>query len=306
MQERKRTFKYGDKFRLAGLEWVVLRTIPAAYPGGNDCHFCEATEDVFQAPFDENNDNDWNKASLRKRLNGEFLEDLIEKCPALKDAIVPTYRDLTADDGLRDYGNCLDNVTMLTAEEYRETRDLHPAPEHWRWLITPDGTPRSSGTAFVRHVDSGGALYRDIAYNGDYGVRPALTLKSDILASILDAEEQREAMEARSCEDSTTLLPGVGETPEQAEMALYEQAVEQFGETAQILMAVEEMSELQKALLKYLRFKDHELGDKPEILAAISEERADVEIMLNQLQVIFGDNSEMEVAKLVHLCELLG
>lgn len=75
-------------------------------------------------------------------------------------------------------------------------------------------------------------------------------------------------------------------------MALYEQAVEQFGESAQILMAVEEMSELQKALLKYLRFKDHEQGDEAEILAAISEERADVEIMLNQLHVIFGDNTD--------------
>ena len=52
-------------------------------------------------------------------------------------------------------------------------------------------------------------------------------------------------------------------------MALYEQAVEQFGESAQILMAVEEMSELQKALLKYLRFKDHEQGDEAEILAAL-------------------------------------
>ena len=72
------------------------------------------------------------------------------------------------------------------------------------------------------------------------------------------------------------------------------------------VMAVEEMSELQKALLKYLRFKDHEQGDEAEILAAISEERADVEIMLNQLHVIFGDNTDMEIAKLEHLCELLG
>ena len=150
MQEQKRTFKYGDVFHVAGLDWMVLRTIPAPTPDFPDLYFCEATEDVFQAPFDENDCNDWNKASLRKRLNGEFLDNLIAECPGLKDAIVPTYRDLTADDGLRDYGNCLDKVTMLTADEYRQTRDLHPAPEHWRWLITPDGTPKSSGTSFVR------------------------------------------------------------------------------------------------------------------------------------------------------------
>lgn len=286
MQEQKRTFKYGDVFHVAGLDWIVLRTTPAPMPGCSDLYFCEATEDVFRAPFDENDCNDWNKASLRKRLNGEFLDNLIAECPGLKDAIVPTYRDLTADDGLRDYGNCLDKVTMLTADEYRQTRDLHPAPEHWRWLITPDGS--------LNYIS---------AYNGDWGVRPALTLKSDILASILDAEDKKRAAEIRPADGPQ---PGVDETPEQAEMALYEQAVEQFGESAQILMAVEEMSELQKALLKYLRFKDHEQGDEAEILAAISEERADVEIMLNQLHVIFGDNTDMEIAKLEHLCELLG
>lgn len=192
---------------------------------------------------------------------------------------------------------------MLTADEYRQTRDLHPAPEHWRWLITPDGTPKSSGTSFVRCVYSGGSLSVSDAYLGLRGVRPALTLKSDILASILDAEDKKRAAEIRPADGPQ---PGVDETPEQAEMALYEQAVEQFGESAQILMAVEEMSELQKALLKYLRFKDHEQGDEAEILAAISEERADVEIMLNQLHVIFGDNTDMEIAKLEHLCELLG
>ena len=126
MQEQKRTFKYGDVFHVAGLDWIVLRTTPAPTPGCSDLYFCEATEDVFQAPFDENDCNDWNKASLRKRLNGEFLDNLIAECPGLKDAIVPTYRNLTADDGLRDYGNCLDKVTMLTADEYRQTRDLHP------------------------------------------------------------------------------------------------------------------------------------------------------------------------------------
>ena len=284
MQEQKRTFKYGDVFHVAGLDWIVLRTTPAPMPGCSDLYFCEATEDVFHAPFDENDCNDWNKASLRKRLNGEFLDNLIAECPGLKDAIVPTYRDLTAD-------------------EYRQTRDLHPAPEHWRWLITPDGTPKSSGTSYVRYVNSDGSLSNSHAYDGSRGVRPALTLKSDILASILDAEDKKRAAEIRPADGPQ---PGVDETPEQAEMALYEQAVEQFGESAQILMAVEEMSELQKALLKYLRFKDHEQGDEAEILAAISEERADVEIMLNQLHVIFGDNTDMEIAKLEHLCELLG
>lgn len=90
-------------------------------------------------------------------------------------------------------------------------------------------------------------------------------------------------------------------TPEQQEMALYEQAVAQFGAECQILIAIEEMSELTKALIKYLRY-----GGNPDILASIQEERADVEIMLNQLHVIFGDCSKEECQKLEHLRELLG
>lgn len=90
-------------------------------------------------------------------------------------------------------------------------------------------------------------------------------------------------------------------TPEQEEMALYEQAVALFGEDHQIVIAIEEMSELTKALAKYLRY-----GGNPDILASIQEERADVEIMLNQLHVIFGDCSQQECEKLEHLRELLG
>lgn len=159
MEKKLEAFQRGNTFDLAGINWKVLHVDPPAYPNAPAHYFCEATEDLFQAAFDEDNNNDWKGASLRKRLNGPFLEELIEKCPELADAIVPTYRDLTADDGLKDYGSCLDKVTMLTTDEYRATRDLHPAPEHWRWLITPDGTPASSGTSFVRCVYSGGSLH---------------------------------------------------------------------------------------------------------------------------------------------------
>lgn len=94
-------------------------------------------------------------------------------------------------------------------------------------------------------------------------------------------------------------------TPEQREMALYEGAVETFGVKAQILMAIEEMSELTKALLKYIRYLEFGHGSEGDVLAAISEERADVEIMLNQLHVIFGDNSGAECLALEHLADLL-
>lgn len=290
MEVKLNALRRGDTFALAGINWKVLKELEPAHSGAVQNYFCEAAEDIFQAPFDENGNNNWNNASLRERLNGDFLDALEKERPGILEFIVPTYRDLTADDGLNDYGACLDKVTMLTADEYRETRDLHPAPEHWRWLITPDGTPASSGTSYVRYVYSDGSLDYGGAYHGRGGVRPALTLKSDLLVSVPGTEDgSEEAM-----------------TPEQREMALYEAAVEKFGEIAQIDQATEEMAELIVALNKYKRYVNFRQGNKEEILAHIAEERADVEIMLNQLHVIFGDNTEKELEKLAHLSGLVG
>ena len=85
----------------------------------------------------------------------------------------------------------------------------------------------------------------------------------------------------------------------QAEMAIYEAAVQRFGEQAQILIAVEEMAEPTKALLKYIRY-----GGAREVLDSIAEERADVEIMLEQLRIIYGNRSEVDTIKAEKLLRL--
>lgn len=81
---------------------------------------------------------------------------------------------------------------------------------------------------------------------------------------------------------------------------ILEDAIMEFGAYAQIDHAIEEMSELTKALIKERRavgtanygesLRDH-----------IREEMADVYIMLNQLSLIFGDCSDWEVLKLLRL-----
>lgn len=50
----------------------------------------------------------------------------------------------------------------------------------WYWWLR---TPYSSDAVLVRHVDSGGALRVDNAWNGGWGVRPLCNLKSSILVS---------------------------------------------------------------------------------------------------------------------------
>lgn len=83
--------------------------------------------------------------------------------------------------------------------------------------------------------------------------------------------------------DISVSLDGNDEsTIEVSEEELYKAAVQKFGERAQILVAIEEMSELTKALLKYIRHEDFNQGDYDDIVESIAEERADVSIMLNQ------------------------
>lgn len=103
-----------------------------------------------------------------------------------------------------------------------------------------------------------------------------------------------EALKAQLAAEDETM------TAAQQEMAIYEAAVQTYGANAQILIAVEEMAELTKALLKFIRY-----GDRPAVLESINEERADVEIMLNQLHVIFGDCSDWESIKLSRLADRL-
>ena len=75
-------------------------------------------------------------------------------------------------------------------------------------------------------------------------------------------------------------------------METYRKAVETFGGLNQVDIAVEEMSELTKALLKHRRaVKNENVTD--EIYDNIAEEMADVSIMLEQLYVIFGNRKNV-------------
>ncbi len=68
---------------------------------------------------------------------------------------------------------------------------------------------------------------------------------------------------------------------------LLQKAIQVWGKNAQLLMVLEEMSELQKEILKHMnRGKDN--------LDEIIDETADVEIMLTQLKYIFDIEKAVE------------
>lgn len=72
-----------------------------------------------------------------------------------------------------------------------------------------------------------------------------------------------------------------------------QRALHIFGENSQVDKAIEEMSELTKALLKY------RIGFAT--LDEIREESGDVQIMLDQLRMLYGSTADMEEYKLNRL-----
>lgn len=287
MKAKLKTLKRGQTFYGAGIQWLVLGHTNSSQGLPIVTHIV-STGIVERRAFDEKNRNDLGVSTLLAYLNGEFLERLEDAFG--EGAVAEQFIDLTSNDGLKDYGNVKTKVGLLTEEEYRQHRDILPplGDEGWWWLATPYSTERAGYPSLVRNVYSVGTLSdntgRGGAYDGNYGVRPALYLKSDISVS-LDGNDES--------------------TIEVSEEELYKAAVQKFGERAQILVAIEEMSELTKALLKYIRHEDFNQGDYDDIVESIAEERADVSIMLNQLAVIFGKNEDAETEKLEHLADIV-
>ena len=84
-------------------------------------------------------------------------------------------------------------------------------------------------------------------------------------------------------------------------MAIFEKAIETYGADLQKQVAIEEMAELTKEICKDFRGK----GDREHII----EEIADVDIMLQQLMIMYDINatefSETRVSKIRRLEERL-
>lgn len=82
------------------------------------------------------------------------------------------------------------------------------------------------------------------------------------------------------------------------EMSILQRAIAKYGEEAQMKMALEEMSELQKEICKRWRGKDNR--------DAIIEEVADLEIMLDQLKLMLDIQYHVQQARQDKLIRLQG
>ena len=74
--------------------------------------------------------------------------------------------------------------------------------------------------------------------------------------------------------------------------AVYRDAIEYYGAKNQVDVALEEMGELIQALMKERRCEEE--WRRPDLRVHVAEEMADVEIMLEQLKIIFKNEEAVE------------
>ena len=172
----------GTIFPYAGEKWVALEHEASGRT------LCLRLDLIPNKPFDENNCNNFATSSSKEWMNGPYLDNLIDAVKG-PHAFLTTELDLTADDGLKDYGTCTVTIFSLTVDQYRRNRDVIPNADDWWWLSTAYSTAANGYEHGARHVFSVGALGWYYAYCGGNGLRPACYLDSDLLISVEDGDE---------------------------------------------------------------------------------------------------------------------
>ena len=165
----------GSEVKYGHLTCVVLENF-------EDSLLVLSKDSIGDTLFDEEGYNNFNISSLREYLNDGFIKKLKENgadVTALCDFTI----DLTSDDGLKDYGNSTNKVNLLTCDMYRKYRYLIPNLDSWWWLATAYSTKSNGYPHRACHVLMDGTLSHLDTNLGNIGVRPALTLKSDIFLS---------------------------------------------------------------------------------------------------------------------------
>lgn len=163
----------GDTVKIGDYELIVLEQT-----GSTTMLICK--DFIKICAFGLNNNYDGSNAD---KLCNEFAMKLAKIVG--EDNVILHSVDLTADDGLKDYGSVKRHASLLTADLYRRyvyTLDKHN-PKEWWWLATAYSTPTHDNDNWVKCVSPSGYVDFDsfICYGG--GVRPFCILNSNIFVS---------------------------------------------------------------------------------------------------------------------------
>ena len=145
----------------------------------DDGTLCMVLDENFKSGFGKT--NNFAESELRKKLNCEYLDEWV-KGGADRASFVLMQVDLTANDGLKDYGTCECFLAPRTCDQHRKYRNLIPNPKNtWEWTATAYST-KNNGCSYIAHqVTSIGGLGYTANVYGAFGVRPLFKLNPESL-----------------------------------------------------------------------------------------------------------------------------
>lgn len=163
----------GDMVKIGDHEMIVLEQ-----SGDTTALICK--DFIETCTFGDSNNYDGSKVD---KLCNKFATGLAKTIG--EDNVIQHTVDLTADDGLKDYGSVKRFASLLTTDLYR--RYVYALdkfkPNAWWWLATPYSTPTHDHTSWVKCVSPSGYLDDGYYYYDVFGVRPFCILNSNIFVS---------------------------------------------------------------------------------------------------------------------------
>lgn len=159
----------GDRFGYGMKSAIVLDKM-------DDGILCMVVDEIYQCEFDKDNNNDFASSTLKIKLNTSYLEQWIDEGANIDD-FVEMEVDLTADDGLDDYGTCTTYLAPRTCDQHRKYRKLIPNNNHWEWTATPYSIESKGENLPARIVSSDGIVYECNTSCASVSVRPLFKLK---------------------------------------------------------------------------------------------------------------------------------
>lgn len=181
MHKKLKEIKSGEVLTFGGYEWIKLE----------EEGLCLMKDILEERTFDDKS-NDWIKSELREYLNNYFYETLTEDGADEKN-FLQIETDLTADDGLKDYGTSKDLISLMTADLYRKNKHLLKPLKDWWWLATPN-TCLDTHKYTMRCVGSAGMLNSSYVYY-NCGVRPVICLQPDALVEVPNNKDNSDGKE---------------------------------------------------------------------------------------------------------------
>lgn len=134
--------------------------------------------DSVKCKFGQN--NNYAESELKEYLNEWYLDSWLNDGACFTD-FVEMEVDLTANDGLDDYGKCRCFLAPRTCEQHRRYRKLIPNPSDYEWTVTAYSTESNGYSSIAFQVAGTGALGNYVSVFNTAQVRPLFILNPSVL-----------------------------------------------------------------------------------------------------------------------------